>query len=194
MDATPITSRSPGTSGRLSVVPTPAFFRHELPSQVARVPWFPHGPQSVLATASRPSPDFLTTGFQAFPPGRRFPLAHLLATWPRHGLSAAVYSPYGGLPAELVLAPDVQLSLHRAPTSRFLWLGEPKAWELALPAALRGERNEWLCGGGRPRCPHVGGGIQGDRQPQGAFAGHSFRRCTGSCVQRGDIKNHLHLM
>ena len=70
---------------------------------------------------------------RALPPARRFLVARLLADRVRqdHGLEFRGYSTEVGLVLNPALAPDVQLSLHPAPTSRFPWVGDPGAWRLA---------------------------------------------------------------
>ena len=73
-----------------------------------------------------------------------------------------------GLPTALVLAPDVRISPHPAPMSRFQKIGDFLAWGLAAPGALRAERNEWLWQG-------LGGPTQAV-----ALLGWDRRACQGA--------------
>lgn len=112
------------------MTPTSVLLRLELPSSPA-----------LVARLSRASQGWACTTFRsnqvmsAFPLTRRFLIARLRpdAVRPGHGLKTGGYSTEVGLVPGLALAPCMQLSLHTAPTSRFPWLGEPRAWGLATP-------------------------------------------------------------
>lgn len=71
---------------------------------------------------------------------------------PGHELKTGGYSTEVVLVPVLALAPDMLLSQHPAPTSRFPWLGEPRAWGLATPRSIALRMKSSGCGrvGGPP--------------------------------------------
>lgn len=112
------------------MTPTSIFLRLGLPSSAA--------PVTQLSCVSR---DRTCTDFhrnqvtRAFPPVRRFLLAHLLVDLVHQvmGWSAGGYSTNVGLVPGPALAPSMQLSLHSAQTNRFPLAGGRGAWGLATP-------------------------------------------------------------
>lgn len=131
------------------MIPTSVLLRLELPSSPA-----------LVARLSRASQGWACTTFRrnqvvsAFPPIRRFLIARLRpdSVWLGHGLKTGGYSTVVGLVPVLALAPDVLVSQHPAPTSRFPRLGEPRAWGLATPGSIALRMKTSGCGrvGGPP--------------------------------------------
>lgn len=131
--------------------PTLVFLQHELPSQVAQVVRFPLTPWIGL-----------TPIFPYNRPCRHFRLlavscSHTLRIfiWMRsHGLKETGYSGKPVLVVSLALAPDVQISLHRAQTSKFSMIGDHRAWGVAPPGRIaRRSKTRWLYGWRPPSIP-----------------------------------------
>ena len=120
-----------------SMMPTPVFLQHFLPSSAAPVP------QLSCGSRDRTCTDFHHNQVvPAFAPVRRFLLAHLLVDRVHQvmGWNTGGYSTDVGLVPGPALAPSMQLSLHSAQTNRFPSTGGRRAWRLAASRRIARRR------------------------------------------------------
>lgn len=192
----PSSPAPPAAPVALTVQPTPVLLRHGQPSQGARVTRFPLVPRCGLSPhfpISRVSRHFLRPPVSCSHTliGQMRPIPWTEA----NGLLLLAQ----GLPACLVLAPCMQLSLHTAPTSRFPRLAIRGVEAGGLRAHYALKRNEWLCGwdGGPVSLLHRRPirGRQGPPQGASAALRSPVVRMYCRCIEQYEtLPTHLHLM